>query len=455
MTHSLFSEFEPVSAKKWKQKIQFDLKGADYNETLIWQSLEGIHVKPFYHREDATDHFQPIPGQPSKWNIAQHVYIDDETVANQLALNAIDRGAESIYFSSQKPFELEVVFQKFPFHTASIYFDLQFLDEDFIQQLQSFLQKKEATVYYNIDILGNLARSGNWYHNQLKDLEIVNKLVSQSKNASFLSVDTTVFQNAGANMVQQLAYGLAQCNEYFTTINPSLNIGKVNFKVAVGSNYFFEIAKIRALRKLYALLATEYGMDQNCTILAVPSKRNKTLYDYNINMLRTTTECMSAILGGADTICNLPYDSIYHKSNEFGERISRNQLLILKAESYFDVVTNPADGSYYIESLTQELAEKALSLFKEIEKNGGYLNQLKAGKFQKKIKESASKEQTLFDEGKLILVGTNKYQNKKDRMKDDLQLYPFLKMNPRQTAIAPVIEERLAENIEKQRLENE
>src|SRR5690606_4390425 len=226
-------------------------------------------------------------------------------------------------------------------------------------------------------------------------------------------------------------------------INRSLSGAEMTFSLAIGPNYFFEIAKIRALRKLYATLAKEYSVNETCHILAIPSKRNKTLYDYNVNILRSTTECMSAILGGADTVCNLPYDALYHKSNEFGERISRNQLLILKYESYFDAVSNPADGTYYIESLTDELAEKALQLFKEIEKGGGFLQQLKEGTIQKKIKESAEKEQQLFENGELKLLGTNYHPNKNDRMKEELQLFPFVKHNPVKTLIAPIIEKRI------------
>ncbi len=172
-------------------------------------------------------------------------------------------------------------------------------------------------------------------------------------------------------------------------------------------------------------------------------------------MLRMTQECMSGVLGGADTICNLPYDALYHKSNEFGERISRNQLLILKAESYFDAVSNPTDGSYYIENLTSELAKKALEVFKEIEAGGGFLSQLKEGIIHRKIKESASKEQHLFDKGKLILLGTNKHINNQDKMKNDLELYPFVKTNVRKTLIQPIIERRLSEKTEQTRLENE
>lgn len=172
-------------------------------------------------------------------------------------------------------------------------------------------------------------------------------------------------------------------------------------------------------------------------------------------MLRTTTECMSAILGGANAIANLPYDALYHKDNEFGDRIARNQLLILKNESYFDKVNNPADGSYYIESLTSQLAEKALLLFKDIEAHGGFLKQLNDGLIKRKIQESADAEQELFDTGKESLLGTNKYPNKDDKMKPHLELFPFVKIKPRKTLITPIIEKRLAEKAEQERLSKE
>jgi len=254
-------------------------------------------------------------------------------------------------------------------------------------------------------------------------------------------------------MVQQIAYSLAHVNEYFNRIT---NINQpIVFEISVGTNYFFEIAKLRALRILFNLIAKEYNHKFDCHLLVSPSKRNKTIYDYNVNMLRTTTECMSAILGGADAIANLPYDALYHKDNEFGDRIARNQLLILKHESHFDKVNNPADGSYYIESLTNQLAEKALVLFKDIEANGGFLKQLNEGIIKRKIQESADKEQELFDSGKEILLGSNKYPNKKELMKDNLELFPFVKIKPRKTLISPIIEKRLAEKMEQERLSQE
>lgn len=457
MSKTLFTDFEPVSAKQWKQKIQVDLKGADYNEALVWQSLEGIHVKPTYHADDIEDEPLSIPGHPTHWNIAQEVFIDDTAIANGIALDSLSRGAEALVFVADDVFDIPKVFQNFQWNHLTLYFDLRFLDASFLREMVTFFHDKNARVYYNLDIVGHLAKTGNWFHSQKQDHDSLDKFYHDHSEENILLVDTSVYQNAGANIIQQLAYGLAHAHEYVHHFcnSSTTNDLKLTFKMATGSNYFFEIAKIRAMRLLYATLASEYGIKEDCHIQAAPSKRNKTLYDYNVNMLRTTTETMSAVLGGANTICNLPYDSVYHKSNEFGERISRNQLLILKHESYFDTVANPADGSYYIENLTLQLAETALEVFKSIEQGGGLLAQLKEGTLQKKIKESAKKEQEWFDQGKLVLVGTNKYPNETDRMKATIELFPFVKTKPRKTEIAPIIAKRIAENVEQERLSHE
>ncbi|MDC1200007.1 methylmalonyl-CoA mutase subunit beta [bacterium] len=447
MKKHLLTDFDPVSAKAWKQKIQVDLKGAEYNETLISKTLEGIHIKPFYHNDDGIATTE-IPGTPSGWNITQGVFIDDVKIANNIAIDALEKGAEAIIFTAEKPFNIPSVFKDFPFSKATIYFDFSFLDFEFVEELSLYLNKHKAEFYLNLDPIGKLSKEGNWFKSQKEDF---NALQSLSQTGNTISVDTTNYQNAGANMVQQLAYALAHANEYLN----HQTTNSITFKIATGTHYFFEIAKIRALRILYASLAKEYDCSQTCHVIAQPSRRNKTVYDYNINMLRSTTEAMSSMLGGADAVCNMPYDVLYHKSNEFGERISRNQLLILKAESYFDVVSNPADGAYYIESVTQELASKALELFKQIEDGGGFIKQLLQGDIQKKIKESASKQQALFDNGSITLLGTNKHPNPMDLMKENLELFPFLKSNPRKTLIQPIIAKRLAEAIEQERLSHE
>ncbi len=451
MATHLFEDFDPVSSKQWKQRIQYELNGADYNENLVWNSPEDIKVKPFYHGDDFSQ-IATAPTYAADFKICQNIFVFDIQKSIDRALDSLQRGAESLRFTiDNETIDIKKLLENLPLENTTIYFDLKFLSVDFIKKINQFIASKKARIFYNLDSIGQLAKEGNWFITKEKNnFESLQLLSKNTREHSLISVNMALYQNAGANMAQQIAYGLAHANEYLNRI-PTIH-QPIVFEVAVASNYFFEIAKLRALRLLFQLIAKEYYHDKDCHILVTPSKRNKTLYDYNMNMLRTTTECMSAIIGGADAIANLPYDAIYHKNNEFSDRIARNQLLILKNESYFDKVNNPADGSYYIETLTQELAEKALTLFKEIEANGGFLKQLNEGIIKRKIQESADKEQQLFDSNKEVLIGTNKYSNPKDKMKDNIELYPFVKIKPRKTLITPIIEKRLAEQSEQERL---
>lgn len=451
MKHSLFSEFDTISSKQWKQKIQFELKGEDYNDNLIWNSPENIKVKPFYNDDDLPKNL-PINPTANGFKICQNIFVFDLEKSIERALESISRGAESIIFTIENEnIDVTKLLEKLPLETCEIYFNLDFISVNYISKIETITKSRNAKIYCNLDPIGQLAKEGNWFKTEEKDnFETLNLISKQVKQSSIIGINSSLYQNAGANRVQELAYSLAHANEYLNRI--SIINQPIVFKISVGTNYFFEIAKLRAYRILFDSIAKEYHPNLECHLLVSPTKRNKTIYDYNVNMLRTTTECMSAIIGGADAIANLPYDALYHKDNEFGDRIARNQLLILKNESYFDKVNNPADGTYYIESLTHQLAEKALVLFKDIEANGGFLKQLKEGIIKRKIQESADKEQELFDSGKKVLLGTNKYPNKDDKMKHDLELFPFVKVNPRKTLITPIIEKRVAEKIEQERL---
>ena len=153
----------------------------------------------------------------------------------------------------------------------------------------------------------------------------------------------------------------------------------------------------------------EYSHTLELLITAEPSHRNKTTTDYNVNILRTTTEMMSAVLGGADRVMNHPYDLRFNQPNAFGDRIARNQLHLLKYESYFDELPNVMDGSYYLEALQKEMKEKAWALFLEIEQHGGWLTAIENNNIQSKIEIARQAEAKQFKEGALVLVGTNKY----------------------------------------------
>jgi len=450
MDNFLFDEFEGVSEKAWKQKIQVDLKGLDYNETLLWHSDEKITVKPFYTKEDRVHQEISLPKED--FFICESIFVDDIDIANKLATDALNKGANAIEFIIHSKFEPKKLLQSIDLTSnIKVYFKFHFLDANFINEL-SVLTNSE-NVYLNNDIIGNLVKTGNWFSNLQSDYAELEKI---SKLTNSIAVNTSTYQNAGANCTQQLAYTLAHANEYLNKFGLEV-ADKIHFNFSIGSNYFFEIGKLRAFRILWEALLSEYDatLKTETHVFTQPSLRNKTLYDYNVNMLRTTSECMSAILGGTNTISNTAYDEIFHKSNEFGERISRNQLLVIKEESGFENAQNFANGSYYIEAITNQLAENALEIFKQIEQGGGFLKQLKEGVIQRKIEESASKEQKLFDSGDLVLLGTNTIQNENDKMKNDLELFPFVKKRSEKTLIQPIIQKRLAEKLEQQRLENE
>lgn len=449
MNNYLFNEFNEISAAEWKQKIQVDLKGADYNNTLLWKTDEGITVKPFYTKEDQTN--IEIGTSKKGFNICQSIYIEDEETANKFAFDSLKRGAKSIEFKAKAKFNYKSLLKELDLKSTVIYFNLKFLDSNFTIQLSNFINSKNC--FFNIDIISNLASTGNWFTNSTNDYKEFDKIVNSINNS--ICINTSVYQNAGANITQQLAYAISHANEYLNHFGSQI-ADKIHFNFSVGSNYFFEISKLRAFRLLWNSLLKEYAVEDNQVhLFTQPSLRNKTLYDYNVNMLRTTSECMSAVLGGADTVNNISYDDFFHLSNEFGERISRNQLLILQQESELSNAQNFADGTYYIESITQQLAQNALDIFKSIEKSGGFLKQLKEGVIQRKIKESADKEQIKFNSGELVLLGTNKIQNEKDKMKNDLELFPFVKIRSEKTLIQPIIQKRLAEKLEQERLQDE
>lgn len=450
-----FEEFEKISSKQWKQKIQFELDGNDFNSNLIWKSIEGIDVRPFYHNDSNLDPVS-IHHQVNSWSIGQAIYVNNEVAANKKAIHSLKNGAENLLFilPNSSP-SLSVLLKNIDFKKVSLYFEPLILESKLIKKFEEFFSNKSDSIFVINDAIGQLGRSGNWHHNMNKDFELLSQNFKKLNHLkSVISVDTSLYQNAGASMVQQLAYGLAHANEYLNMFSENISKTMV-FKFAVGGNYFFEIAKLQAFRILWKSLMLNNKMNIECQIISSPTKRNKTIYDFNVNLLRTTTEIMSAALGSSDVIINTPYDSLYRKTNNFSDRLALNQLLILKKESHFDRIKNPTEGAYYIEYLTKEFAQKALLLFKNIEKEGGFLKQLKTGTIQRKIATQAQKEQQLYENKSEGLVGIHIQPHLKSKIKDQLELYPFLKKQPRKTLIEPIIEKRIAESIEKNRLEYE
>ncbi|WP_124981391.1 methylmalonyl-CoA mutase subunit beta [Nonlabens xiamenensis] len=452
MTDNLFSDFEPVSAAAWKQKIQYDLKGADYNN-LITATRENIHIKPFYHRESTPVTNIPFSAtQTQDWYISQRIYAGNAHAARKKALDVLERGAEGVILEiPHKNIDPSELLKGLP--EVGIQIHPHFLDLDYFNKIHDICPK----AYVHIDIIHQLVTDGNWFTNKDQDHQLWRNFLGNYQGYfSNITINTSTYQQAGANITQELSYFTAQLNEYLNHLDQEGALPafakankRINIDTRIGHHYFFEIAKYRAYRVLTKSLGNLYGLDLQCYITATPSLRNKSLFDYNVNMLRTTTECMSAILGGADTICNLPYDSFFNKENEFGDRIARNQLCILKDEAYLNEIGNAAQGAYYIERITQQLVEQALEIFKNIEKAGGIVQSLFEGTIQRKIKESAQQELADFKDGKKILVGANKYPNPDLPLQANYEILPFKKIEPRKTLIEPIVPHRITESLEK------
>ena len=246
----LFTNFAPVSAKEWKQKIQFELKGADYNETLIWNSPDDIKVKPFYDKEDVKEVIS-VTTKASEFKICQNIFVHDINKSIERALDSLARGAESIRFTIEdETIAIEKLLEKLPLESTPIFFHLNFISIDFVQKIESIATKRKAAIYCNIDPIGHLAKEGNWFTTSEKNnFETLNNLVKRENSLSLISVNGALYQNSGATIVQQIAYTLAHANEYFNHVELSKPQTLV-LEIAVGTNYFFEIAKLRAIRLL-------------------------------------------------------------------------------------------------------------------------------------------------------------------------------------------------------------
>ncbi|WP_158961249.1 methylmalonyl-CoA mutase family protein [Myroides fluvii] len=450
MNHTLFEPFHSIPSKQWKNRIQYELAGADYNTTLVWESLEGIKVRPFYHAQDGES--IPVVTQTTQWRILQSIYIYDVEKTIQNALASIQKGTETIYFTvPHVKIDLIELLLALP-QQIVYFFRFDFLDEPYITRISQWAKQQQYTIHLVVDPIHQLVTDGNWFHGVTQDFNTLEALVKQ-KDIQLL-IDTKTYQNAGATIVQQVAYACAHLHEYLARI--TFLEQPIFVEVAVGANHFFEIAKLKALRMLFDLIGREYTEHPlDIRILAIPTKRNKTVYASKINQMRTATECMSAILGGADYVGNLPYDVLYRKDNFASQQMARNQLLILKEESHVNAVDNPTEGAYYPTYLAKQIAEKALDIFKQIEKAEGLITSLHQGTIQRKVNESATKEQELFQANQEVLVGINALASAREQLHAQMELYPFVKQNPRKTLIVPLIERRLAEIIEQKRLTEE
>ncbi len=424
----LFEDFPPISAKEWKQKIQFDLKGADY-QSLITHTLEGIDIKPFYHG----DEFERLDFEMKRVDFRSVLLLD--RIPSREETEHMLKGVDKIRIRVSG-------LQNIPEHIWQNERIVLETGASVLPDPVDFSHKALVT----INPLTRLAAKGRWSENEESDFEKLRNWLNAG-NPVAVEVDAALYQYAGANIVQQIAYALSQLQYLSERLGEEI-VPYLRVKWATGYHYFFEMAKFKAFRYLFSLIRNDKEAGNKIVLYAQPSFRNKTRSDAYVNMLRTGMEVMAAVLGGVDEAGNFAYDFVYNDLNTSAERWARNQLVILKEEAVFKDLGLMTEGAYYVENIAVRLAEKALALFKQLEAGGGYLNKLKDGTVQRKIAQMAEKEQALFDEGKLVLTGTNKYPSQEERLPEVKRvLYPGQKGV--KTLVRPIVPKRLSEAAER------
>jgi methylmalonyl-CoA mutase len=450
----LFPEFPPVTVQDWEKKITEDLKGADYEKKLVYKPVEGFKVKPYYAANDLAeleylsqypDAFPFVRGNKkagNEWFIRQDIAVSDLKRANEKALDILMKGIDSLGFildgeTEYSKEDLDLLLKNIFAEMVEINFKagknaLQVMKNhyDMLVRYNRDFQKIYGSVEF--DPFVKLVTCGDYFLSKEKDIETCCELIKIAEHLPHFTVITVTgekFQNAGATIVEELAFSLAAGAEYLTQLTEKgLSVNKVapkiRFRFATGSNFFMEIAKYRAARLLWAQIVKAYGPSREdvskMTIHAVTSKWNKAMYDPYVNMLRTTTEAMSSIVAGIDSLTVGPFDEAYEKPDDFASRIARNQQLLLREESYLDQVSDPGAGSYYIESLTDSIAAEAWKLFLEVDAQGGYLEAVASGFIQNKIKTTAQKRDADLASRKDIILGVNQYPNFTEKKEENL-----------------------------------
>lgn len=399
----LFTEFEPKTAQQWKEQLVKDLKGIDFN-TLISKTNEGIDLQPFYTSDNNAKQ-EPIFTH-NDWAICERIIVDDEKNANQQALEALSNGVSGLEFVITKQTNFDVLLKGILLQHIYSYFHLP---QSQVASLNAALKNIETgnNCFINTDVIAHLCETGNWHVSEQGDF-------SSIKNNTVLTVEGTLYQEAGANAVNELSFVMAHLNEYlnFYSENQSLkSLKHIHLSVSVGGDFFKEIAKLRALRQLVQFLQKQYDVNLPIHIHGQTTSINKNELDSYNNLLRSTTEAMSASIGGCNSVTVLPYDSSFNNPSSFSLRMARNQQLILKEESYLNKIADMSAGSYYIESLTQSLCDKAWEAFKQIEEEGGFIKNVTNNHIQSIIVRDATLLKQQFADGTLVLVGVNKYKN--------------------------------------------
>ena len=418
----LFSDFKPVTKQEWLDKVNMDLKGEDFNRKLVWKHINGIDFQPYYCAEDVSKHLMNTGENSAALVNYRVIQVISAAIANKQALKAIDEGVTGLIFDLKENVSVTTLLKHMDINKIAVSFILMedcigFVKDFFDFSDQNITNNKNLRGYFDLGIISNYVTTG--HHNMLH-FETLKHLVSLSKeypNFKAITISGTAYLDSGSNQVQEVAYTLnsliyviEHCLERDIAVESIFN--NLHVQLAIGSEYFVEIGKFRAFNSLFHEIAKKYGITNfNHKLTAKTSIWSKSVTDAHTNLLRATTEAMSAILGNVDGILIDAYDKEFHNPSDFSTRIANNIATILKEESYFGMVSNPVDGSYYIEEVSSKIAERALGLFKAIETFGGFYKAFEAELIQQQIAQIRQEKIKSISQRRLPMVGVNKYPN--------------------------------------------
>lgn len=435
----LFDQFPGVSYEEWRAKVEADLKGADFNKKLVWRTNEGFNVEPVYRAEDIADFKTTgtLPGEypyvrgtraENDWLTRQDVVAASAEEANAVALDVLTKGVTSLGFRVESAEDVAVVLKGIDLAKVEININCCLCKaKDVAKALVACIKAQgvEQSFHGSIDynpLRKQLVKGKEGIDAEavVADAKELLAIVAPVPALRCLNVESLLLGNSGAYIYQELGYALAWGAAWMTALTDAgctadEVASRIKFNMCVSSNFFMELAKFRAARMLWAQIVEQYKPACSCAakmmVCAKTSRFNQTIYDAHVNLLRSQTETMSAALAGVDSIVTTPFDEPYKTPDTFSERIARNQQFLLKEESHLDKVVDPAGGSYYVETLTVNIAEQAWKLFLATEEEGGFFALAGEGKIQAAVNESCAKRHTDVARRKEILLGTNQYPN--------------------------------------------
>lgn len=439
MSEALFADFAPSTYQEWIEATRASLRGGAI-ESLVKRSYEGIEIDPLPHADNLADinHYQSLPGQfpfvrgtkaagyrGRPWLIAAELDISDPRQFNAALQDGLANGLTAItipdHLSLNGAADIQLALADIDLarHPLIIQsgarapeiFNLldAALGDDALAQLQGCI---------GYDPLSQIATAGAMPAGSFDRLTAHLRTVAQrAPQLASVGISTAVYHDAGANAVQELALAIATAvaclrELYKRGFSVEFAAPRIRFFLNIGENFFIEIAKFRAARLLWTKVLRTLGAEseaQSMKIHARSARRNKSRLDAHVNLLRLTTEALSAAIGGVDSILLPPYDEPLGASTAFSRRLSRNLQLILQEELRLVELIDPAGGAWHVEKLTDQLARAAWSYFQKIEAEGGLVESLRSGSIQADIKHTAARRQQDIASGDAILVGVNRY----------------------------------------------